>query len=160
MNVSCKAINDHGCPKTSLSHWRWSFHVSTNEDLSLIIKTAGISLTSKEEQLSATSLDDQGGTWVASPMNPNPSTKNQQKSRKVDRRRACYCPYPQDQTVNGKAKCKKRFCSMDLKPWSPQSLVNWISFLQVSFSLIISIKRRKTQGISNLALCNIGITFT
>ena len=56
----------------------------------------------------------------ASPMNSNSSTKNQQKSRKVDGRRACNCPYPhlQDRMVRRKAKCKKRSCSMDLKPWS------------------------------------------
>jgi hypothetical protein len=38
--------------------------------------------------------DNQGGTWVASPMNTNSSTKNQQKSRKVDGRRACNFMYP------------------------------------------------------------------
>jgi hypothetical protein len=39
-------------------------------------------------------------------MNPNSSTKSQQKSRKVDGRRRCNCPYPQDQMVQRKAKCK------------------------------------------------------
>ena len=85
---------NHGHKKTSLSHWRWSFHANTNEVPSLTIKMAGISLTNKEEQLSAMPLDNQGGTWVASPMNPNSSTKNQQKSRKVDGRRACNCLFP------------------------------------------------------------------
>ena len=90
--------------KTPLSHWRWSFHANTNEVPSLIIKIAGVSLTNKEEELSTMPLEDkdnQGGTWVASPMNPNSSTKNQQKSRKVDGRRACNCPYPhlQDKMV-------------------------------------------------------------
>jgi len=106
--------------KTSLGHWRWSFHANTNEVHSLIFKTAGVSLTNKEEQLSAMPLDNQGRTWVASPMNTNSSTKNQQKSRKVDGRRACNCPYPnlQDWKVQRKAKGKKRSYSMDLKPWS------------------------------------------
>ena len=50
-----------------LSHWRWNFHASTNEVPSLIIKTTGISLTNKEEQLSTILLEDkdnQGGTRV------------------------------------------------------------------------------------------------
>ena len=62
--VSHKAVNDHGRETTCLSHWRWSFHTSTNEVPSLTIKTASISPTNKEEQLSATPLDNQGGTWV------------------------------------------------------------------------------------------------
>ena len=55
---------NHGHKKSSLSHWRWSLHASTNEVPSLIIKTAGVLLTNKEEQLSATPLDDHGGTRV------------------------------------------------------------------------------------------------
>jgi hypothetical protein len=50
---------------SSLSHWRLSFHASTNEVPSLIIKMAGVSLTNKEEQLFAMLLEDkdnQGGT--------------------------------------------------------------------------------------------------
>jgi hypothetical protein len=53
--------------KSPLSHWRWSFYTSINEVPSLIIKTASISLTNKEEQLSTMLLEDkdnQGGTWV------------------------------------------------------------------------------------------------
>jgi hypothetical protein len=60
-------------------------------------KAAGVSLTNKEEQLSAMLLEDkdnQGGLEFASAMNPNLSTKDQQKSRKVDGRRACNCLYP------------------------------------------------------------------
>jgi hypothetical protein len=71
-------------------------------------KAAGVSLTNKEEQLSAMLLEDkdnQGGLELASPMNPNLSTKDQQKSRKVDGRRACDCPYPhlQDWMVQKKS---------------------------------------------------------
>ena len=46
----------------------------------------------------------------ASPMNPNSSTKDQQKSRKVHGRRTC------NWMVQRKAKGKKRSGSMDLKP--------------------------------------------
>jgi hypothetical protein len=53
--------------KTPLSYWRWSFHASTSEVPSSTIKAAGVSLTNKDEQLSAKLLDDkdnQGRTWV------------------------------------------------------------------------------------------------
>ena len=52
--------------KTPLSHRRWSFLANSNEVPSLIIKTAGVSLTNKEE-LSTTPSEDkdnQGETWV------------------------------------------------------------------------------------------------
>jgi hypothetical protein len=41
-------------------------------------------------------------------MNTNSSTEKQQKSRKVDRRRTCYCPHLHllDQMVQRKARCK------------------------------------------------------
>jgi ABC-type transporter MlaC component len=55
---------DHGHETISQSRWRWGFYASTNEVLSLTIKTAGISLINKEAQLFATLLDNQGGTWV------------------------------------------------------------------------------------------------
>jgi hypothetical protein len=50
-------------------------------------------------------------------MNPNSSTTDQQKSREVDRRRACNYPYPhlQNGKVQKKAKDKKRSYSMSLK---------------------------------------------
>jgi hypothetical protein len=53
-----------------------------------------------------------------SPMNPNSSTKGQQKSREVNGRRACNYLYPhlQNWKVQRKAKGKKRSCSMGLKP--------------------------------------------
>ena len=76
----------------------------------MIIKTASISLTNKEEQLSAMPLEIKEELEFASPMNPNSSTKDQQKSRKVDGRRAC------NWMVQRKAKGKKRSGSMDLKP--------------------------------------------
>jgi hypothetical protein len=47
---------DHGHETTSQSHWRWGFYASTNEVLSLTIKTAGISLINKEAQLFAALL--------------------------------------------------------------------------------------------------------
>ena len=53
--------------KTPLSHWRWTFHANTNEVPSLIIKMVIVSLTNKEEELSAMPLEDkdnQGETWV------------------------------------------------------------------------------------------------
>ena len=39
--MSRETMNNHGCKMTSLSHWRWSFHASTNEVPSSTIKTAG-----------------------------------------------------------------------------------------------------------------------
>ena len=53
--------------KTPISHWRWSLYASTNEVLSSTINMAGVSLTNKEEELSAKPLEDkdnQGRTWV------------------------------------------------------------------------------------------------
>ena len=60
-------MNNHGYKKTSLSHRRWSLHANSNEVPSSTIKMVGVSLTIKEEELSATPLEDkdnQGGTWV------------------------------------------------------------------------------------------------
>ena len=59
--------NNHGHTWHPRSHWRWSFHANSKEVPSLTIKTADISLTNKEEQLSTMLLEDkdnQGGTWV------------------------------------------------------------------------------------------------
>jgi hypothetical protein len=43
-------------------------------------------------------------------MDTNSSTEKHQKSRKVDRRRTCYCPHPRllDQMVQRKARCKRK----------------------------------------------------
>ena len=79
---------------------------------------AGISLTNKEEQLSAAPLDNQGELEFASPMNPNSSTKNQQKSRKVDgEEHAIVCILiSRIGWCKEKLNARERFCTMDLKP--------------------------------------------
>ena len=68
--MSHKAVNNHGHTKDTLKSSKMKFHANTNEVPSLIIKTAGISLSNREEQLSAMPLEDkdkQGGNWVRSP---------------------------------------------------------------------------------------------
>ena len=115
--------NNHGHTWHPRSHWRWSFHANSKEVPSLTIKTVGISLTKKQEQLFAMPLEDkdnQGGIWVCISNEPQLINQGLTKSRKVDERRACNYPYPhlQDWMVQRKAKGKKRSCSMDLKPWS------------------------------------------
>jgi hypothetical protein len=59
-------MNNRGCKMMSLSHWRRNYHANTNEVPSMTSKTAGVSLTNKE-QLYTTLLEDkdnQGGTQV------------------------------------------------------------------------------------------------
>jgi len=51
----------------------------------------------------------------ASPMNPNSSTKNQQKSRRADGRRACNL-ISRIRWCKEKLKARERSYSMDLKP--------------------------------------------
>jgi len=73
---------NHGHKKSSLSHWRWSLHASTNEDPSLTIKMVGVMLINKEEQLSAALLEDkdnQGGTWVC--ISNEPQLVNQESTK-------------------------------------------------------------------------------
>jgi hypothetical protein len=48
----------------------------------LTIKTAGVSLVNKEAQLFATPLEKREELEFASPMNPNSSTKDQQKIKR------------------------------------------------------------------------------
>ena len=75
-------MNNHGHKKTSLSHQRWSFHANSNEVPSSTIKMAGVSLTNKEEELSAMPLEDkdnQGGTWVY--ISNGPQLVNQESTK-------------------------------------------------------------------------------
>ena len=80
--VSRGIMNNHGHKKTSLSHRRWSFHANSNEVPSLTIKMVGVSLTNKEEELSAMPLEDkdnQGGTWVC--ISNGPQLVNQESTK-------------------------------------------------------------------------------
>ena len=80
--VSHEIMNNHGHKKISLSHRRWSFHANSNEVPSSTIKMAGVSLTNKEEELSAMPLEDkdnQGGTWVC--ISNGPQLINQESTK-------------------------------------------------------------------------------
>ena len=80
--VSRGIMNNHGHKKTSLSHQRWSFHANSNEVPSLTMKMTGVSLTNKEEELSAMPLEDkdnQGTTWVC--ISNGPQVINQESTK-------------------------------------------------------------------------------
>ena len=140
--------------KTPLSHWRWSFHANSNEVPSLIIKTAGISLTNKEE-LSATPLDDkdnQGETWVYISNGPQLVNQESTKIKKGWWKKSMQLSISSLDGAKTKLNVKKGPAQWTT---SSRQQVNRISLLQVCLSLITSIKWRKTYGISNQALCNI-----
>ena len=91
------------------------------------IKTAGVSLINREEQLSTMPLEDkdnQGGTWVCS--SNEHQLVNQQKSRKVDGRRTCNYPHLHllDWIVQRNVKCKREVLLNGPKTMSPRWLVN------------------------------------
>jgi hypothetical protein len=128
LTVSRKAMNNHGHKKTSLSHWRWSFHTSTNGVPSLTIKMADVLRINKEEQLSAMPLDNQGGTWdrisQGTPTHYQESTKIKKGWWKEKCAIVCILIF-KIRWCKEKLKARERTCSMDLKPWVLTDSVQW-----------------------------------